>query len=163
MTYKSKVGYSSTVGYSSSVGYKSSSGFNPISPEERPRQWTIGNSGDEYGFSSNLQIGDLVPRNWFDNIEDVLVLAVDDSSNAVILESSNNSQWNGQQTVVLAVEGSPDITLNWNGTFYVAIDVAFTAYIVSNLGNTLQMNVLPESLASWFDLEPWFDSNGWRD
>lgn len=114
------------------------SGGGPIA-----RQWTIGNSGDEYGYSFALAFGALDPDDWFDNIQTIAILTVDDSSNAVILGASDSSQWGGLNSVTLVTEGAADVQLTWNGTFYVVIDAVYSAYIVSEVGNTITVSITP--------------------
>lgn len=148
MTYKSKVGYSSTVGYTSSVGYKSSSGFTPVTPPLGfERQWTIGNLGDDYGYHAPNAYGGLVSNVWFNHIDTVDILIVDDSATAVVLQSDVSSQWGGQTNVTLQVEGFGDIILTWNGaTFYTNIgNTAFVDYVTSQNGNSIGLNILPRN------------------
>lgn len=146
MTYKSKVGYSSTAGYASSVGYESSSGFEPIStPSVFDRVWTIGNIGDDYGYHVPNAYGGLVSNEWFNYIDTVDVLIVDDSANAVIFQSSIMSMWGIETEVTINVEGFGQTVLTWNGaTAYVNVgETAFVAYIVSQLGNSIGVTIFP--------------------
>lgn len=145
MTYKSKVGYSSTAGYTSSVGYRSSSGFSPIVPITFNRQWAIGNMGDSYGYHVPNAYGGLVSNLWFNFIDTVDILIVDDSSNSAILQSDVMSMWGLNNTVTLQVEGFGDVILTWNGaTAYVNVgDTAFVSYVMGQLGNSIGINILP--------------------
>lgn len=127
------------------------------------RRWTIGVSGDEHGYSAPLAFGGLEPNAWFDEIATVDGLFVDGSSNAVVLRASDDSQWAGLSAITIVTEGFTDILLTYNGTFYVVVDAAYTAYIVGQLGNTLDLRILPETVSSWFDTEAWVDSEPWND
>lgn len=127
------------------------------------RRWTIGNLVDDFGFSSPLAFGGLVPDLWFDKIATIVGLFVDDSSNAVVLRASDDSQWAGRATIDLKTEGFADITLTYNGTFYVKVDIAYTDYIKTQLGNTIDVRIIPETVASWIDTDSWVDSELWFD
>lgn len=151
MSYTSIEGYSSSPGYTSTPGYKSSSGFNPVNPPVSfERQWTIGNLGDDYGYHAVNAYGGLVSDEWFNFIDTVDVLIVDDSANAVILQSNVPSMWDIATNVTLNVEGFGDIILTWNGaTSYVNVgDTAFVTYIISQNGNSIGVDILPKNGAS---------------
>jgi hypothetical protein len=108
------------------------------------RQWTIGNIGDDYGYDESSAIGDLVPNEWFDDIDTVETMLVDQSATAAVFTSATMSQWNGLNSVTLDVEGFGQIVLTWNGAAYVNVgDAAFEAYIVGQLGNTIGVDILP--------------------
>ena len=131
--------------------------------ETLPRRWDIGNNLDEFGYSASLAFGGLAPDDWFDNIATVAGVFVDNSSNSVILRASDDSAWGGLSNVVLRTEGFADIVLTFNGTFYVAIDIPYTDYIVSQLGNSLELRILPEATTAWQDSELWVDALDWID
>ena len=90
-------------GYSSFAGYGES-----IPPSEFDRQWTIGNVGDDYGYSQPNAFGSLVSDLWFDGVDTVSRLAVDDSSNAVVLDSAINAMWGMETEVTISVSGIGD-------------------------------------------------------
>lgn len=151
MSYKTTPSYSSSVGYSSTLGYKSSSGYSPLAPPVGfERQWTIGNLGDDYGYHAVNAYGDLDSNLWFDFINTVGVLIVDDSANAAILQSNISSMWGLATNVTLNVEGFGEIILTWNGaTSYINVgDTAFVTYIMGQLGNTIGVDILPKNQAS---------------
>jgi len=151
MPYKSNNGYLSNLGYLSLPGYKSSSGYSPIAPPVGfERQWTIGNLGDDYGYHAVNAYGDLDSNLWFNFIDTVAVLIVDDSANAAILQSNISNMWGLATNVTLNVEGFGEIVLTWNGaTSYVNIgDTDFVTYIMGQLGNTIGVDILPKNGAS---------------
>ncbi len=114
------------------------------------RQWTIGNLGDDYGYHQTNTYGALVPNDWFNFVDTVDVLIVDDSANAAILQSTVSSMWGLSNAVTLNVEGFGDIILTWNGaTAYINVgDTAFVAYIMGQVGNSIGLNILPKNSAS---------------
>lgn len=115
----------------------------PTPPFTFDQQWTIGNSGDDYGFNSTGLFGSITPGDWFDMIDTIDILMVDDSADAVIFRSALDDQWDGQTNVTIQTEGFANVSLTWNGTFYAVIDSAYTAYIVGQNGNTLGVNIIP--------------------
>jgi len=131
------------------------SGFSPFDPNADTsltfdRQWTIGQLGDDYGYHVPNVYGGLVPSTWFNFIDTVDVLIVDDSANAAILQSDISSMWGIANVVTLQVEGFGDISLTWNGaTSYINIgNTAFVTYIMGQLGNSIGVNILPKNNAS---------------
>lgn len=114
------------------------------------RQWTIGNLGDDYGYHVPNAYGGLAPNTWFNFIDTVNILIVDDSATATILQSDISSMWGIANDVTLQVEGFGDIILTWNGaTAYINVgDTAFVSYIISQLGNSIGVNILPKNNAS---------------
>ena len=126
--------------------------FGPFSGGEVSfeRQWTIGNSGDDYGYHQANAYGDLDSNLWFDFINTVDVLIVDDSANAVVLQSDIDSMWGLAVNVTLNVEGFGEVILTWNGaTSYINVgDTAFVTYIMGQLGNTIGVDILPKNQAS---------------
>ncbi len=131
------------------------SGFSPFDPNGGPsitfaRQWTIGNMGDDYGYHVPNVYGGLVANTWFNFIDTVDVLIVDDSSNAAILQSNIPSMWGISNDVTLQVEGFGDIILTWNGaTAYINVgNTAFVTYIMGQLGNSIGLNISPKNQAS---------------
>lgn len=114
------------------------------------RQWTIGNLGDDYGYHVPNGYGDLVANDWFNFIDTVDVLIVDDSANAVVLQSNVSGMWGLVTNVTLNVEGFGEIILTWNGaTSYVNVgDTAFVTYIMGQLGNSIGVDILPKNGAS---------------
>lgn len=114
------------------------------------RQWTIGNMGDDYGRHKVNGYGALVEDTWFNFIDTADILIVDDSATAVVLQSNVDSMWGLATNVTLNVEGFGLVVLTWNGaTSYVNVgDTAFVAYIVSQLGNTIGLDILPKNGAS---------------
>ncbi len=114
------------------------------------RQWTIGSLGDDYGYHQTNAYGDLVVNDWFDFINTVDVLIVDDSATAVVFQSDISSMWGLSNAVTLNVEGFGDIILTWNGaTSYINVgDTAFVAYIMGQVGNSIGLNILPKNGAS---------------
>lgn len=123
------------------------SGGGPVTFE---REWTIGNLGDDYGYHVVNAYGGLVPDDWFNFIDTVDVLIVDDSANAVILQSNIPSMWGTATNVTLNVEEFGEIILTWNGaTAYVNVgDTAFVTYIMGQLGNSIGVDILPKNGAS---------------
>lgn len=121
-----------------------------VTPIEFERQWTIGNLGDDYGYHVPNVYGGLVSNIWFNFIDTVDILIVDDSANAVILQSSVDGMWGASNTVTLNVEGFGEIILTWNGaTSYINVgDTAFVTYIMGQLGNTIGVDILPKNGAS---------------
>ncbi len=114
------------------------------------RQWTIGNMGDDFGYHAPNGYGGLVPNEWFNFIDTVDILIVDDSANAAILQASDSSMWGISNDVTLQVEGFGDISLTWNGaTAYINVgDTAFVTYIMGQVGNSIGLNILPKNQVS---------------
>lgn len=129
------------------------------------RQWTIGKLGDDYGFHVPNAYGGLTPSTWFDLTNNVSILIVDDSATAVILQADNFSKWADKNDVTLHVEGFGNIILTWNGAnAYINVGAtSFVGYIISQNGNTIGLNILPESVIDWIDNEDWTDSEVWSD
>jgi hypothetical protein len=124
--------------------------FSGVTPVEFERQWTIGNSGDDYGYHAVNLYGDLDSNLWFNFIDTVGALIVDDSSTAVILQSNIDGMWGVAVNVTLNVEGFGEVVLAWNGaTSYINVgDTAFVAYVISQNGNTIGVDILPKNPAS---------------
>jgi len=114
------------------------------------RQWTIGNMGDDYGRHKVNGYGDLVEDTWFNFIDTADILIVDDSATAAILQSNVDGMWGVAVNVTLNVEGFGEVILTWNGaTAYVNVgDTAFVDYVISQLGNTIGVDILPKNGAS---------------
>lgn len=135
--------YNSSQSYGSFSGYRSSIGFSQVGPE-LDRDWLIGQSSFLYGFES-LNYGALNPDGWVTPPQTIQTLTVDSSIDEMTLKASDNSQWSGLNTVTIKTQGTTDIVLTWDGiSSYKLIDAVYTAYIVSQLGNTIKVGVFPK-------------------
>ena len=112
----------------------------PVAPEppDGDFTWDIGTSGTEFGF--NETYGTLDPV--IIQSSTIVAVFVDSSDDGVFLKTSNDLEIKSSDKITL-VSGGNSVQLTWNGTTlqYEATNTAFTAYVVSQVGVAIGLNI----------------------